>query len=222
MRKSTSRQSTSSLKSSIVLRNSNPCTSTTRQSSSSRRALLYCYKKHQRIRLSRRCTYPLTYSTASTSMRLYATRHLAASPKPEQQPPTPPPPVFSTLFNRAATISSASASSTARNSIPTTVSFVGLVSSHNDYLHHPPVFHTQSLLFLFGFLFFPCWWIGAFCCYQQQPQKVNNTLDGCRQQQCYQQQQKQHYQTMIPVHPSLLANGRVARVYYGCPLNQSY
>ncbi|KAI9305966.1 hypothetical protein BJ944DRAFT_264309 [Cunninghamella echinulata] len=48
-----------------------------------------------------------------------------------------------------------------------------------------PTFHTQSLLFLFGFLFFPCWWIGWYLgskyrhhhnnqVYQYPPQYENN------------------------------------------------
>ncbi|KAI8144707.1 hypothetical protein BJV82DRAFT_56653 [Fennellomyces sp. T-0311] len=173
MKKSTSRQSTWSFKS-TVLRYSSPI-------SSSGRSIFYCYKRHQRSRLSRRCTYPLTHSTASTSMRLYATRHLARQKSP------PPSNIFSTIFGRAATISSATASTT-HYSLPTTHSFIGLVSYHDT---HPPVFHAQSLLFLFGFLFFPCWWIGAFCHYEEKPAKDRP-------------------QTVMPVHPSLLANGRIA------------
>lgn len=55
----------------------------------------------------------------------------------------------------------------------------------------PNIFSRQSLLFLFGFLFFPCWWIGAFCTHVTPPKNVRQS-------------------SAMAVHPSLLANGRVA------------
>ncbi|ORY97319.1 hypothetical protein BCR43DRAFT_513744 [Syncephalastrum racemosum] len=55
----------------------------------------------------------------------------------------------------------------------------------------PNIFSRQSLLFLFGFLFFPCWWIGAFWVHSTPPKDVRQS-------------------SAMAVHPSLLANGRVA------------
>lgn len=54
---------------------------------------------------------------------------------------------------------------------------------------HVHVFHTQSLLFIFGFLFFPCWWVGGFYL------KLEYALE-----------EKQDEE--MAVHSSLLANGK--------------
>ncbi|KAG2197055.1 hypothetical protein INT47_009771 [Mucor saturninus] len=51
------------------------------------------------------------------------------------------------------------------------------------------VFHLQSTLFLFGFLCFPCWWVGGYCL------PAKHTAE--------------YGQVMMAVHPSLLANGRM-------------
>lgn len=53
------------------------------------------------------------------------------------------------------------------------------------------IFHTQSTLFLFGFLWFPCWWVGGYWL------KVElNRLNLEEKQQ-------------MSIHPSLLANGKM-------------
>lgn len=76
-------------------------------------------------------------------------------------------------------------------------------------LPSPPVFHTQSLLFLFGFLFFPCWWIGAFCIDEN-----NATTNLCKYIRLCKRQQ--HPALSAPpkppstVHPSMIANGRAS------------
>lgn len=65
---------------------------------------------------------------------------------------------------------------------------------HHPYHYYYPersIFHTQSLLFLFGFLYFPCWWIGG---YYLKVEGTASAADLESQQQ--------------PVHPSLLANGK--------------
>lgn len=59
------------------------------------------------------------------------------------------------------------------------------------------IFHVQSLLFLFGFLFFPCWWIGG---YYIKPVYLND-VEGSPKGR-------------ITVHPSLLANGRTASRFF--------
>ncbi|KAI9278694.1 hypothetical protein BDA99DRAFT_578346 [Phascolomyces articulosus] len=219
MKKSVSRQSIWSYKSNVLLRYSAPSSRLRQSSSNGGRGFLYCYnnKRHERLsRLSRRSTYPLTYTAKalrhrlannSTSFSSSTSSSSSIKKRQQRQSPTSPPAVFSALFERAATISSATASTTARHSIPTTLSFVGLVPSHlgshpNDENGYPPVFHTQSLLFLFGFIFFPCWWIGAFCQTQQEKEEE------ARYQE--QKQQKHSTLTMMPVHPSLLANGRLS------------
>ena len=62
-----------------------------------------------------------------------------------------------------------------------------------------PVFHTQSLLFLFGFLFLPCWWIGAFWYpHGISPEPgVSPAMD-----------EEGVVPSLIVVHPSMFANGR--------------
>ncbi|KAI9351887.1 hypothetical protein BD770DRAFT_393549 [Pilaira anomala] len=53
------------------------------------------------------------------------------------------------------------------------------------------IFHTQSTLFLFGFLWFPCWWVGGYWL------KIEvNRLNLEERQQ-------------MSIHPSLLANGKM-------------
>jgi hypothetical protein len=59
------------------------------------------------------------------------------------------------------------------------------------------IFHIQSLLFLFGFLFFPCWWIGGYYI------KVDSSSDV-----------EASPKSRITVHPSLLANGRTASRFF--------
>jgi hypothetical protein len=59
------------------------------------------------------------------------------------------------------------------------------------------IFHLQSLLFLFGFLFFPCWWIGGYCIKLNCP----NDLEAAPK-------------SRLTVHPSLLANGRTASRFF--------
>ncbi|KAI7868707.1 hypothetical protein BDF14DRAFT_1789986 [Spinellus fusiger] len=62
-----------------------------------------------------------------------------------------------------------------------------------------PVFHTQSILFLFGFICFPCWWVAAFLLEVEKIKKEKQPTDA--------------YTTLRPpnvlvVHPSMIANGR--------------
>lgn len=52
------------------------------------------------------------------------------------------------------------------------------------------IFHVQSVLFLFGFLWFPCWWIAAYW-FKIEPDRLNR-------------EEKQ----VVMIHPSLLANGK--------------
>jgi hypothetical protein len=59
-----------------------------------------------------------------------------------------------------------------------------------------PTFHQQSLLFLFGFLFFPCWWVGGYVLRVAQTDEEK--------------------QTMV-VHPSLLANGKTSSRLFWLP-----
>lgn len=63
-----------------------------------------------------------------------------------------------------------------------------VITVKND--RSPPIFHKQSLLFLFGFLFFPCWWIGGY--YLDIPCKDDNE------------------QVWTIIHPSLIANGKTS------------
>lgn len=42
--------------------------------------------------------------------------------------------------------------------------------------HSHKTFHTQSLLFLFGFLFFPCWWLGWYLSTDPPPCCVATSL----------------------------------------------
>lgn len=121
----------------------------------------------------RRCTYPISYQRRAITPRIC-------------------------YFARPVTISSSSSSNNTMHQqlsieIPATY-----LPSTSPSLSPIPVFHTQSLLFLFGFLFFPCWWIGAFLRRQPQP-PLSPTKEG------YQAQY-----SLISVHPSLLANGRVS------------
>ncbi|KAI8069780.1 uncharacterized protein B0P05DRAFT_589238 [Gilbertella persicaria] len=69
-------------------------------------------------------------------------------------------------------------------------------STANTYLVYTsplsdPVFHSQSLLFLFGFLFFPCWWIGGFYLKMEPIPCVD-------------------MEQSVIVHPSLIANGKTS------------
>lgn len=77
-----------------------------------------------------------------------------------------------------------------------------------------PVFHTQSLLFLFGFLFFPCWWIGGFWLAPGKTKKKSKHNDvlplAAKSPAC----------SYRPVHSSLIANGRVFRRWLVMPLHQ--
>lgn len=57
-------------------------------------------------------------------------------------------------------------------------------------IQRPSILNAQSLLFLFGFLFFPCWWIGGY--YLKKP--------------CEEDEE----QRWVTVHPSLLANGQTS------------
>lgn len=71
----------------------------------------------------------------------------------------------------------------------------------------PPVFHAQSLLFLFGFLFFPCWWIGAFC--------IDYDTTSCssythRWQRATTSAATATLRRPSTVHPSMIANGRAS------------
>ena len=126
---------------------------------------------HKRFR--RRCTYPISYQRRDNAPRIC-------------------------YFTRPVTISSSSSSNNTMHQqlsieIPATY-----LSSSSPGVSPIPVFHTQSLLFLFGFLFFPCWWIGAFLRKQSQPSLLPI---------------KEGYQAqynLISVHPSLLANGRIS------------
>ncbi|KAI7900758.1 uncharacterized protein BX663DRAFT_562815 [Cokeromyces recurvatus] len=61
--------------------------------------------------------------------------------------------------------------------------------------NHPYIFHTQSLLFLFGFLFFPCWWIGGYFI------KMDNSHHDL-------EKKTSHDDNSVYVHSSLLANGK--------------
>lgn len=58
------------------------------------------------------------------------------------------------------------------------------------------VFHSQSLLFLFGFLFFPCWWIGGY-----YVKCVTNDIET----------------TTIIIHPSMIANGKTSSRLFQLP-----
>jgi hypothetical protein len=71
-----------------------------------------------------------------------------------------------------------------------TISTLANTNSETTTLNHIDnygnnIFHTQSLLFLFGFLFFPCWWIGGYCL-KIEVRDIES----------------------ITVHPSMLANGK--------------
>ena len=250
MKKTSSRRSSWSFKSNLLLRYSTP-SRLVRRSTSSGRPLLYCYKRHEHSRLSRRCTFPLAYRKASMPMRLYSTRRLVRSHRrylssssnssssssassffsytsssysapssskrnKKHSQPAPPQHAFSALFGRTATISSATDSTSARHSIRSTVSIMGGLASsppHDNHNRFPPVFHQQSVLFLFGFLFFPCWWIGAL--FYKHDKIENNNNDADRIYQDDQGQRRNTTLTMVPVHPSLLANGRIgSRILY--------
>ncbi|KAI9011927.1 hypothetical protein CLU79DRAFT_839210 [Phycomyces nitens] len=70
-----------------------------------------------------------------------------------------------------------------------------------------PVFHAQSLLFLFGFVLFPCWWIGAFLLENEEEElkKLDNGTNTTTSPIS-----PIHPPTLLVVHPSMLANGRTA------------
>ncbi|KAI8390130.1 hypothetical protein BD560DRAFT_429929 [Blakeslea trispora] len=78
----------------------------------------------------------------------------------------------------------------------TTISTLTSTSTMTYHLYQrpekEPIIHVQSMLFLFGFLFFPCWWIGGFCL------TIDPTL------------LEEDLEKSIMVHPSLLANGKTA------------
>ncbi|KAI9320433.1 hypothetical protein BX666DRAFT_1908054, partial [Dichotomocladium elegans] len=108
----------------------------------------------------RRYTYPLddTYRhplvPCSSSATLLDTAVKASNTSP-----------FYYLAGRPATISSAT--TTTQQSMHPATFLPKLTIPMTPQLplwsvRSPPVFHAQSLMFVFGFLFFPCWWIGAF------------------------------------------------------------
>ncbi|CDH58344.1 predicted protein [Lichtheimia corymbifera JMRC:FSU:9682] len=139
-------------------------------------------------RFRRRCTYPISYQRKAISPRIC-------------------------YFARPVTISSSSSSENTMQQLSIEIPATYLSSSSPPCLSPIPVFHTQSLLFLFGFLFFPCWWVGAFLL-RKQPQQQSSLLPT-----------KEGYQAqynLISVHPSLLANGRVSSRMLWVPQQQHY
>ncbi|KAI8994852.1 hypothetical protein BDB01DRAFT_872346 [Pilobolus umbonatus] len=90
-----------------------------------------------------------------------------------------------------ATISSLT-SSLSQNDIDHLIRFHKITAFEN---HQIIVFHTQSILFVFGFLFFPCWWIGGFCMHPVIEHDIEKLKDKS---------------TLMVVHPSLLANSRTS------------
>jgi hypothetical protein len=85
-----------------------------------------------------------------------------------------------------------------------TITTAATTINHHRYHHYPPasVFHTQSLLFLFGFLFFPCWWVGGY--YIKVAQESKDPMDI-------------EEKKMMTVHPSLLANGKTSSRLFWVP-----
>ncbi|OAD72280.1 hypothetical protein PHYBLDRAFT_146484 [Phycomyces blakesleeanus NRRL 1555(-)] len=92
------------------------------------------------------------------------------------------------------------------------------VSMSPTYFSGPiPVFHVQSLMFLFGFLFFPCWWIGGFLVGSKTEEikrlvNVTNTNTNTNTNATTSPTTSPIYPlpTLLVVHPSMLANGRTA------------
>lgn len=72
-----------------------------------------------------------------------------------------------------------------------------------QHQHLHSVFHTQSLLFLFGFLFFPFWWIGGY--YSTCIRYFNTDIET----------------TTIVIHPSMIANGKTSSKLFQLPHNFS-
>lgn len=69
---------------------------------------------------------------------------------------------------------------------------VTLIEQHQQVLcFYPSIFNTQSILFLFGFLFFPFWQVGGY--YLKEPNEMMDVE-----------------QTWVTVYPSLLANGKTS------------
>lgn len=84
------------------------------------------------------------------------------------------------------------------------------------------VFHAQSILFLFGFLFFPCWWIGGYYLKAEAPNQQQPTLAAIAAQGQDQSQKDillnaEEKQMMMTVHPSLLANGKTSSRSFWVP-----
>lgn len=82
------------------------------------------------------------------------------------------------------TISTVSTATELQQYLPTTI-----LPHQQELSYYVHVFHSQSLLFLFGFLFFPCWWVGGYYLKLEQTQKCDAIEERV-------------------VHPSLLANGK--------------
>lgn len=85
---------------------------------------------------------------------------------------------------------------------------------HRPYYHNTerPIFHTQSLLFLFGFLYFPCWWIGGYYL-----KVVVVVKEDVVEEEIADLERR-------PVHSSLLANGKTTSrhlLYYWPPQVQN-
>lgn len=92
-------------------------------------------------------------------------------------------------FNKRQTIATISTLTTHTNSDTTTLNNTTVMNDHICNVEEN-IFHIQSTLFLFGFLCFPCWWVGGY--YLQIDQDGMNF------------EEKQ----VMTVHPSLLANGK--------------
>ncbi|KAJ8653421.1 hypothetical protein O0I10_010967 [Lichtheimia ornata] len=168
-------------------RSSSVSLSTTSSSSSTNTTTTTTTTNGKRFR--RRCTYPISYQRKAISPRVC-------------------------YFARPVTISSSSSSeNTMQHQLSIEIPATYLSSSSPACSSPVPVFHTQSLLFLFGFLFFPCWWVGAFLL-RKQPQQQPSLLPTKEGYQA-------HY-NLISVHPSLLANGRISSRVLWVPQQQHY
>ncbi|KAG2229032.1 hypothetical protein BDF21DRAFT_430369 [Thamnidium elegans] len=67
------------------------------------------------------------------------------------------------------------------------------------------IFHVQSILFLFGFLWFPCWWVAAYW-FKIEPDRLNR-------------EEKQ----VVMIHPSLLANGKTcSKSFWVSPVQEKF
>ncbi|KAI9478793.1 MAG: hypothetical protein EXX96DRAFT_260437 [Benjaminiella poitrasii] len=74
------------------------------------------------------------------------------------------------------------------------------------------IFHTQSLLFLFGFLFFPCWWVGGYFLKAEDIFCESLTdNDDLEKNDIY----------LMTVHSSLLANGKASSKVFQFPFSNS-